>query len=112
MLNRRSHLDAAGALLEAGRRAEASAVFARFLEDHPRDAEAPHVRLLLVVLRSRHLGDPEGAREVLAGLESASLGADDQAILEDLRRELGGAPARKAGDDGTDENQDLRGQGP
>lgn len=117
-LNRRTHLDAANTLFGRGRRAEAGEVYARFLEDFASDAESPHVRLILAVIYTRDVERRADALELLAGLEKTLTGADDLAILADLRRELNGGSAGEVTGGvtgkamhGTNTDQDLRDQG-
>ena len=87
-LSRRTHTALGGALYVAGRHAEAAEVYERFLIDHARDAEAPHVRLLVALLCERSLGKPARARELVQGLEPLLRDDDDRSLLLELTRRL------------------------
>ena len=94
-LSRRTHTALGGALYVAGRHAEAAEVYERFLLDHPRDAEAPHVRLLVALLCERSLGNPARARQLADGLEPLLRDDDDRSLLLELSRRLDAAAPSK-----------------
>jgi hypothetical protein len=92
-VSRRVHLSLANGLFQCGKHPEAEVAYARFLHDHPADAEVPHVRLMLALIRVRYTARPLLARPLLLGLETLLADPDDQEILKSLRAEI---PADKA----------------
>lgn len=54
----------------------AATIYERFLAGYPSDAELPHVKLMLGLIRARYLGQPAQARALI--LEAAAGVADEQ----------------------------------
>lgn len=90
-VSRRIHMQLANGLFGTGMHKDAGEAYERFLMDHPADAEGPHVRLLLALLRIRYLGQAGTAAELLAGLEAKLTDPEDGELLKQLREEI--APA-------------------
>ena len=89
--SRRIHMLLANGLFGAGMHKDAGEAYERFLMDHPTDAEGPHVRLLLALLRIRYLGQAGTAGELLVGLDARLTDPEDGELLKQLRQEI--APA-------------------
>ncbi len=90
-VSRRIHMLLANGLFGAGMHKDAGEAYERFLMDHPTDAEGPHVRLLLALLRIRYLGQAGTAGELLVGLDARLTDPEDGELLKQLRQEI--APA-------------------
>lgn len=88
-VSRRVHLALANGLLVDGKHAEADEAYSRFLLDHPSDEEAPHIQLLLALVRTKYLNKHSDAAKLIDGLRPRLKTPDDLALLdaiEDLLR--------------------------
>ncbi|MEO1009157.1 MAG: rhomboid family intramembrane serine protease [Planctomycetota bacterium] len=98
-LGRDHQYEVANILYQKGEHELAAMAYDRFLQDHPRDHEAPMVRVLLGRLHARTLRDPDRARtllrEALADLEDPSLREVAVAELDALAQAANGG--REAG---------------
>lgn len=92
----RTHLALGAGLLNAGEHAKADEVYARFLLDHPTDAEAPHVRLLLALLRVKYLNRASEAAPLIAGLGPLLRSEEDLSLLASVEERLAAGKNRPA----------------
>lgn len=91
-MSRRMQLELANHFFQTEDFSLAVATYERFIEAYPRDAEAPHVRLMLGIIAARYLH--QGAR-AKALVEEALLGLrdpDQQNMARDLLAEIRGLP--------------------
>jgi membrane associated rhomboid family serine protease len=79
----------ANRLFADGRHAGAADAYQSFLAAHSADPGAPRVRLMLALTCARYLGQPDRARRVLATITAPPTDADERALLESLRTEVG-----------------------
>ncbi len=91
-VSRRIHMLLSNGLFANGLHADAADAYDRFLLDHPADAEGPHVKLLLALLRIRYLGQGASAATLLIGLDPLLKDPEDGELLKQLRDEI--APAK------------------
>ena len=90
----RTHLALGAGLLNAGEHAKADEVYARFLLDYPNDAEAPHVRLLVALLRVKYLNRASETPALIAGLAPLLRSEDDLMLLASVEERLAAGKIR------------------
>jgi len=91
-LPRDAHLTLANHAFSVGRHEDAARLYEAFLAARPKDAEAPHVRLMLALVRARYLDKPDEARPLLSGLDRALRDPEHSALARALAAEVGEAP--------------------
>ena len=88
-MSRRAQIDIANHLFQESAHRPAATAYSLFLDRHERDAEAPHVRLMLGLLYARYLNEPERARDVLDRARETLHDPDHRDLARSLLEELG-----------------------
>lgn len=86
---RSTQIDLANRLYAQGERELAAKAYEAFLGRHPRDSEAPRVRLMLGIIHARDLNDPVRAKALLRQARDAATSADERTFADELLAELG-----------------------
>ncbi len=88
LLQRRLQLDLANHFHQTGDHKTAARAYTLFLDRHPRDAEAPRVRLLLGLLCARYLNDHDRARTLLQQAVETLRNSDEKTLARTLLAEI------------------------
>ncbi len=87
-MSRNLQLDIANHLHQQNTHADAARAYRVFLTRHPNDSEAPRVRLLLGLLLTRYLNEPEEARPLLTQCADSIMDEQQRALARTLLAEL------------------------
>jgi len=90
-MGRKTQLDIANILLQAGDHTQAADAYERFAEVYPSDPEAARVRVMLALIATRYLQQRERARAALAGIRGKLTDPDQHALALQLKEELNAA---------------------
>ncbi len=88
VMSRDVQMDLANHAMRSGRHGTAAQAYELFLQSFGGDGQVPQVRLLLGLLYTRYLDQPDQARELLARARPA-LDDDERAMADQLLHELG-----------------------
>ncbi|MGD9691650.1 MAG: rhomboid family intramembrane serine protease [Phycisphaerales bacterium] len=88
-VSREAQLELANRLYAGEEKDLAACAYEGFLKRHPKDVEAPLVRLMLALICARHQNDPVRAKALAQEAMSGRLTADQRALGEALLAELG-----------------------
>ncbi|MEC9374359.1 MAG: rhomboid family intramembrane serine protease [Planctomycetota bacterium] len=86
-LGRKAQLDIANIYFQTSAHEDAARAYRAFLERHPRDAEAPRIRLMLGLLYVRYLDRADDARPLLEDAREQMTGAQERELAEGLLAE-------------------------
>lgn len=90
-MGRKTQLDIANVLFQAGDHTQAADAYERFAEVYPADPEAARVRVMLALIATRYLQQSDRARAALSGIRGKLTDPDQHALALQLKEELNAA---------------------